>query len=84
MIKFLKIFTFSLAILLNLIPISIIAEENKKLIKIKFATDWRAQAEQGGFYHALALGLYEERGLDVEIIKAMLALIFQDSLQLKK
>ena len=69
MIKFLKIFTFSLAILLNLIPISIIAEENKKLIKIKFATDWRAQAEQGGFYHALALGLYEERGLDVEIIQ---------------
>ena len=62
MIKFLKIFTFSLAIFLNLIPISIIAEENKKLIKIKFATDWRAQAEQGGFYHALALGLYEEMG----------------------
>ena len=31
MIKFLKIFTFSLAILLNLIPISIIAEENKNI-----------------------------------------------------
>ena len=69
MIKFLKISTFSIAILLNLIPFSIIAEENKKLIKIKFATDWRTQAEQGGFYHALALGLYEEKGLDVEIIQ---------------
>ena len=40
-----------------------------KLTKIKFATDWRAQAEQGGFYHALALGLYEERGLDERIIQ---------------
>ncbi len=41
----------------------------KELVKIRFATDWRAQAEQGGFYHALALGLYEERGLDVRIIQ---------------
>ena len=49
MIKFLKISTFSLVILLSLMPFSIIAEENKKLIKIKFATDWRAQADQGGF-----------------------------------
>ena len=69
MIKFFKIFTFSLIILLNSIHFSIIAEENRELIKIKFATDWRAQAEQGGFYHALALGLYEDRGLDVEIIQ---------------
>lgn len=37
------------------------------LTPISFATDWKAQAEQGGFYQALALGLYEKRGLDVTI-----------------
>jgi NitT/TauT family transport system substrate-binding protein len=29
---------------------------------VRFATDWRAQAEQGGFYQALATGEYEKRG----------------------
>jgi NitT/TauT family transport system substrate-binding protein len=36
---------------------------------IRFATDWRAQAEQGGFYQALASGEYARRGLDVQIIQ---------------
>ena len=36
---------------------------------IRFATDWRAQAEQGGFYQALATGEYARRGLDVKIIQ---------------
>lgn len=36
---------------------------------IRFATDWRAQAEQGGFYEALAEGLYKKRGLDVKIVQ---------------
>ncbi len=36
---------------------------------IRFATDWRAQAEQGGFYQALATGEYAKRGLDVKIIQ---------------
>jgi len=35
--------------------------------RITFATDWKAQAEQGGFYQALGEGLYAARGLDVEI-----------------
>jgi NitT/TauT family transport system substrate-binding protein len=35
--------------------------------KIVFATDWKAQAEHGGFYQALATGRYEKAGLDVEI-----------------
>ncbi len=38
------------------------------LTPIKFATDWHAQAEQGGFYQALATGEYRKRGLDVTII----------------
>ena len=37
--------------------------------KIRFVTDWKAQAPQGGFYQAKALGLYAEQGLDVEIIQ---------------
>ena len=43
------------------------AEDN--LIEITFATDWKAQAEQGGFYQALAAGLYEKNGLKVKIIQ---------------
>ena len=38
-------------------------------VHIRFATDWRAQAEHGGFYQALATGEYAKRGLDVEIIQ---------------
>jgi len=36
--------------------------------RIRFATDWRAEAEHGGFYQALATGEYAKRGLDVSII----------------
>lgn len=35
--------------------------------RIVFVTDWKAQAEHGGFYQALAEGLYAARGLDVVI-----------------
>src|SRR5436305_11430390 len=35
--------------------------------KIVFATDWLAQAEHGGFYQALAEGIYRKHGLDVTI-----------------
>jgi NitT/TauT family transport system substrate-binding protein len=35
---------------------------------IRFATDWRAQAEQGGFYEALANGEFAKRGLAVTIV----------------
>jgi NitT/TauT family transport system substrate-binding protein len=37
-------------------------------LKIRFATDWRAQAEHGGFYQAVAMGEYARRGLDVTIV----------------
>jgi NitT/TauT family transport system substrate-binding protein len=36
---------------------------------ITFVTDWKAQAEHGGFYEAQALGLYAKRGLDVRIVE---------------
>ncbi|MBU2377768.1 MAG: ABC transporter substrate-binding protein [Alphaproteobacteria bacterium] len=38
-------------------------------VRVRFATDWRAQAEHGGFYQALASGAYERRGLNVQIIQ---------------
>lgn len=38
-------------------------------MRLRFATDWRAQAEHGGFYQALASGAYEKRGLNVQIVQ---------------
>jgi NitT/TauT family transport system substrate-binding protein len=35
---------------------------------ITFITDWKAQAEHGGFYQALAEGLYAQHELDVSIL----------------
>ena len=35
--------------------------------KITFLTSWYAQAEHGGFYQALATGLYKKHGLDVTV-----------------
>jgi len=35
--------------------------------KVSFATNWKAQAAQGGFYQALADGTYAKYGLDVTI-----------------
>jgi NitT/TauT family transport system substrate-binding protein len=51
-----------LAALLTCLPAPAPAAE-----RVVFGTNWRAQAEHGGFYQALATGLYAERGLDVEI-----------------
>ena len=38
-------------------------------VRLRFATDWRAQAEHGGFYQALASGAYARRGLNVQIVQ---------------
>jgi NitT/TauT family transport system substrate-binding protein len=35
---------------------------------LKLATDWKAQAELGGYYQAVATGEYAKRGLDVTLI----------------
>lgn len=37
------------------------------LDKITYGTNWFAQAEHGGFYQAVATGIYKEYGLDVTI-----------------
>lgn len=41
--------------------------ETDKLTKVNFGTNWYAQAEHGGFYQAIATGIYKEHGLDVNI-----------------
>ncbi|SDD68787.1 ABC transporter substrate-binding protein [Kordiimonas lacus] len=46
---------------------AVAAQNPDTLTKITFATDWKAQAEHGGFYQALAKGYYRARGLDVTI-----------------
>jgi NitT/TauT family transport system substrate-binding protein len=53
--------------LLALIAVPTLAAPPKPLTKIVFYTDWKAQAEHGGYYQALALGLYKRAGLDVTI-----------------
>jgi len=35
--------------------------------KVVFTTNWYAEAEHGGFYQALAEGIYARNGLDVEV-----------------
>jgi NitT/TauT family transport system substrate-binding protein len=38
-----------------------------KLEKVTLGTNWFAQAEHGGFYQAVAKGIYKDHGLDVTI-----------------
>ena len=37
--------------------------------KVRFGTNWLAQAEHGGFYQAVVDGTYARYGLDVEIVQ---------------
>src|SRR5215475_2337723 len=39
----------------------------QRLDKLTFGTNWKAQAEHGGYYQAVATGLYRKAGLDVTI-----------------
>jgi len=34
---------------------------------VNFGTDWKAEAEHGGFYQAIATGIYKRHGLDVHL-----------------
>lgn len=34
---------------------------------VTFGTDWKAEAEHGGYYQAIATGIYKKYGLDVEL-----------------
>src|SRR6266478_8478787 len=34
---------------------------------VSFGTDWKAEAEHGGYYQAIAAGIYKKHGLDVTL-----------------
>jgi len=44
------------------------ASPAQSLDKVRFGTNWVAEAEHGGFYQAVADGTYREYGLDVTIV----------------
>jgi len=44
-----------------------ISDADEKIDRIVFGTNWYAQAEHGGFYQAVATGIYRQSGLDVTI-----------------
>src|SRR5260370_8644516 len=37
------------------------------LDRVSFLTDWRAQAEHGGYYQAIAAGLYRKAGIEGDL-----------------
>jgi len=43
-------------------------QQQQRLDKVSFGTNWLAEGEHGGFYQALADGTYKKYGLDVTIV----------------
>ncbi len=56
-------------ILLAVVCLLLALAPAQALDKVTFATNWRAQAEHGGFYQAAADGTYARYGLDVKILQ---------------
>ena len=55
-----------LAFLLLFAAVSV--AQAQRLDKVRFGTNWVAEAEHGGFYQAVADGTYKKYGLDVTIV----------------
>ena len=54
----------AVAALLSLVTLPAMAQAP---VKLTFATNWYAEAEHGGFYQAIAEGIYKKHGLDVTV-----------------
>jgi NitT/TauT family transport system substrate-binding protein len=52
---------------LVLLAASLTAAPGSALDKVTLATNWKAEAEHGGFYQAIATGIYRRHGLDVTL-----------------
>lgn len=52
----------------GLFALALLAQAAFAADKVRFGTNWVAEAEHGGFYQALADGTYRKYGLDVEIV----------------
>src|SRR5215472_10732252 len=48
-------------------PAVFVATPAKAQDRVRFGLDWKAEAEYGGYYQALATGIYAKHGLDVTI-----------------
>jgi NitT/TauT family transport system substrate-binding protein len=56
-----RIFLFLGAAMLAAIPLGRAADQ------VTFGTDWKAEAEHGGYYQAIATGIYQKHGLAVTL-----------------
>jgi NitT/TauT family transport system substrate-binding protein len=50
-----------------LVPLTGRRANAQTLDKVSYQTNWRAQAEHGGFYYAVANGIYRKYGIDADI-----------------
>ena len=50
-----------------LLPVTGRRAQAQTLDKVSYQTNWRAQAEHGGFYYAVANGIYRKHGIDADI-----------------
>ena len=57
-----------LATVLLSFAVALASAQAQPLDKVRFGTNWVAEAEHGGFYQALADGTYAKYGLDPEEI----------------
>jgi len=51
------------------VGLSMVATSAFALDKVRFGTNWLAEAEHGGYYQAVADGTYAKYGLDVDIVQ---------------
>jgi NitT/TauT family transport system substrate-binding protein len=65
--QFTRFYAFAVAALLAGMP-ALSPVLAQPLDKVRFGTNWVAEAEHGGFYQALADGTYRKYGLDVSIV----------------
>ncbi|WP_431283301.1 ABC transporter substrate-binding protein [Humitalea sp. 24SJ18S-53] len=50
-----------------LVPVAGARVSAQTLDRVSFQTNWRAQAEHGGYYQALAAGIYRRHGIDLDL-----------------
>src|SRR5580692_9846773 len=50
-----------------LVALSVALARTASAESVTFGTDWKAEAEHGGYYQAIAAGIYKRYGLDVTL-----------------
>jgi len=57
------LYRYSAALCMVLLSITPVLAQDK----VTFGTDWKAEAEHGGYYQAIATGIYRQHGLEVTL-----------------